>query len=82
VLFVITHQHPIASCMADDPGPLQTMLSAEHVQATGVRVLGDYIAPPEHRLFLVVEADEYAQVVRFLPRSSRSASTTSCRCSR
>ena len=66
MLFVITHQHSTENCMADNPAPLQKLLSEAHVKESGVRVVGDYLSPPEHTLFLVVEATEYAQVVRFL----------------
>ncbi len=66
MLFVVTHEHTPEICSADDPEPVHKLADENHIKESGVKVLGSYIAPPEHVLFLVLEADEYAQVVRYL----------------
>ncbi|MCS7276353.1 MAG: hypothetical protein NZ695_05000 [Dehalococcoidia bacterium] len=65
MLFMAVHQHPPERCPADDPAPLQRLTEEEHMRASGVRVLGSYIAPPEHAAYFLLEADDYAQVVRY-----------------
>jgi len=65
MLFVAIHQHTPEMCPADNPAPIHQLASEEHISASGVKVLGSYIAPPEHTLFVLLEADDYAQVVRY-----------------
>jgi hypothetical protein len=66
MLFVVTHEHTPENCPADDPAPVHKMADEDHIRECGVKVLGSYVAPPEHVLYLVLEADDYAQVVRYL----------------
>ncbi len=65
MLFVVTHEHAPESCPADDPAPVHKLVDENHIRESGVKVLGSYVAPPEHVLYFVLEADEYAQVVRY-----------------
>ena len=65
MLFVATHSHTPESCFADDPTPVHQLASAEHAKECGVKVVGSYIAAPEHRFYFVLEAQEYSSVVRF-----------------
>ncbi len=65
MLFVAIHEHSSESCPADDPAPIHQMANAKHIKDSGVKVLGSYIAPPEHELYFVLEADDYAQVVKY-----------------
>ena len=65
MLFIATHEHTPELCPADDPAPVHQMANENHIRESGVKVLGSYIAPPEHTLFFVLEADDYAQVVRY-----------------
>jgi uncharacterized protein with GYD domain len=65
MLFVAIHEHAPESCPADDPAPVHKLANAKHIRDSGVKVLGSYIAPPEHQLFFILEADDYSQVVRF-----------------
>jgi len=66
MLFVVTHEHTPESCPADDPAPVHKMADENHIKESGVKVLGSYVAPPEHVVYFVLEADDYAQVVRYL----------------
>lgn len=66
MLFIATHEHTPELCPANDPAPVHQMADAGHIKEAGVKVLGSYIAPPEHVLYFVLEADNYAQVVRYL----------------
>ncbi len=65
MLFIATHEHTPEACPADNPTQVHQMVSEEHIKESGVKVLGSYVAPPEHVLYFVLEADEYAQVVRY-----------------
>ncbi len=66
MLFMVTHKHSAETCPADDPKMVHQMIDDGHVSSTGVKVLGAYVAPAEHALFFVIEANEYSQVVRYL----------------
>lgn len=65
MLFIATHEHTPEACPADDPAQVHQMVNEEHIKASGVKLLGSYVAAPEHVLYFVLEADEYAQVVRY-----------------
>jgi uncharacterized protein with GYD domain len=66
MLFVVIHSHTPELCPADNPAPLHQMASEQHIRESGVRPIGSYIAPPEHTMYFVLEADDYSQVVRYL----------------
>lgn len=65
MLFVATHRHTPELCPVDDPAPVHQLADEGHIKASGVTVLGSYLAAPEHILYFVLEADDYAQVVRY-----------------
>ena len=65
MLFVAVHRHTAESCPQDDPVGWHVVISPEHAARCGVKVHGNYTAPPEHVSFHVIEADEYAQVVEY-----------------
>ena len=65
MLFVIVHEHSPEMCPADNPAPVHALADEKHIKESGVKVLGSYIAPPEHTFYFVLEADDYAQVVRY-----------------
>jgi len=66
MLFVVTHEHTPELCPADDPAPLHKLADESHIKESGVKVVGSYVAAPEHIFYLVLEADDYGQVVRYL----------------
>jgi hypothetical protein len=66
MLFIATHEHSPDLCPSDDPAPVHKLVDEDHIKESGVKVLGSYVAPPEHVFFLVLEADDYGQVVRYL----------------
>lgn len=65
MLFVVTHRHTPELCPADELAPVHQMADEGHIRESGVTVLGSYVAPPEHIIYFVLEADDYAQVVRY-----------------
>ncbi len=65
MLFVAIHEHTPESCPVDDPAPVHQLADAKHIKESGVKVLGSYIAPPEHQLFFILEADDYSRVVSY-----------------
>jgi hypothetical protein len=66
VLFHVTVSHTPELCPADNPAPVAMMASEDHIKASGVTVVGSYIATPEHLMYFVLEADDYNCVVRYL----------------
>ena len=66
MLFIVIHEHTPERCPANDPAPLHRLADEGHAKESGVKVVGSYNAAPEHTLFFVLEADDYAQVVRYL----------------
>ncbi|MCH8284660.1 MAG: hypothetical protein IIC20_08795 [Chloroflexi bacterium] len=65
MLFVATHRHSAESCPSDNPVNVHELIRPEHAAECGVKVLGGYVAPPEHLIFHVLEADDYASIVKF-----------------
>jgi hypothetical protein len=66
MLFVAIHTHTPELCPSNDPAPVHQLADAKHVKDSGVKVVGSYVAPPEHVFYLVLEASDYSQVVRYL----------------
>jgi len=70
MLFHIKHIHTPELCPSDSPKKVEetvgVVASDEHAEETGVKVLGRYIAPTEHRIFFIVEAESYEAVTDFL----------------
>lgn len=65
MLFFAIHTHTAESCPADDPAPVHQLADENHIKASGVKVVGSYTAPPEHAFYFILEASDYAQVVRY-----------------
>jgi len=69
MLFVAVHTHTPELCPSDSPEMVKktvdVVASEKHAKKTGVKVLGSYIAPPEHVLFFILEADDYDNVIEF-----------------
>ncbi len=70
MLFHIEHIHTPELCPSDNPKKIEETVSIvasdEHAKKTGVKVLGRYIAPAEHRLFFIVESASYESITDFL----------------
>ncbi len=66
MLFIVTHEHGPELCPSDNPAPVHKMADESHIKESGVKVVGAYVAPPEHVSFFVLEADDYSKVVRYL----------------
>ena len=70
MLFHIEHIHTPELCPSDNPEKIKETVSVcasnEHAKETGVKVLGRYIAPTEHRIFFTVEAESYEAITDFL----------------
>ncbi len=70
MLFVVTHTHTPELCPTDNPENVKKtvdLLAQEnHVRKSKVKVLGSYIAPPEHTLYFILEADSYEAITEFL----------------
>jgi len=66
MLFMVIHKHTGAECPVDTPAPVEKVASDEHAVECGVKVLGKYVSPPEHRIFFILEADTYEKIIAFL----------------
>ena len=69
MLFVVTHEHSPELCPSDNPElvkkTVSIVASKAHAEKSGVKVLGSYIAPPEHVLFFIIESNNYEKIVDF-----------------
>lgn len=67
--------HTPESCPSDDPEKAKKttgLLSQEsHAKESKVKVLATYIAPPEHTLFFILEADRYEPIIEFFRPSMK-----------
>ena len=66
MLFMVTHTHSPDLCPVDNPVALAQLANPDHAAQAGVKVLSSYNAPPEHTLYIALEAADYAAVVVFL----------------
>jgi hypothetical protein len=69
LLFVVSHCHTPELCPSDSPEKIKRTIhivaSEAHAKSTGVKVLGSYIAAPEHTLFFIIESDTYEKIIDF-----------------
>lgn len=69
MLFMVIHTHTPELCPSDKPEMVKktvdVVASNAHAKKCGVKVLGSYIAPPEHVLFFILESDDYGKIVDF-----------------
>lgn len=69
MLFVVIHTHTPELCPSGKPElvkkTVDVVASEGHANKSGVKVLGSFVAPPEHTLFFVIEADDYGKIVDF-----------------
>lgn len=69
MLFVVTHTHTPELCPSGDPENLKktvdVLAQESHARKSNVKVLGSYIAPTEHTLYFILEADSYEAITEF-----------------
>lgn len=69
MLFVAVHTHTPELCPSGDPEKVKktvdVLAEESHAKKSKVKVLGSYIAPPDHTLFLILETDSYDAIVDF-----------------
>ncbi|MBI4339302.1 MAG: hypothetical protein HY680_05050 [Chloroflexi bacterium] len=65
MLFIATHTHQPESCPVEHPLPVHQMAREDHAKECGVKVLGAYIASPQHILYFVLEAPDPGSVARY-----------------
>ena len=70
MIFQIEHIHTPELCPSGNPAMIKETVSVcasdAHAKETGVKVLGKYIAPTEHRIFFTVDAENYESITDFL----------------
>ena len=70
MLFVVTHTHSAERCPAHEGKEAvkkyYQRLSPNAAKRADVRIVGAYTAPSEHTQFLILEADSYLSVTKFL----------------
>src|SRR5204863_4017789 len=68
-LFIVRHEHDGDHCPATDPfmgAMLLNHLSRPNVSSYGLKIHGEAVVKGEHAMFMIVEADDEADVHRFL----------------
>ncbi len=69
MLFVVIHTHTPELCPSGDPEKARKTIDVlgqeAHALKAGVKVLGSYIAPPEHTIFFIIESESYEALVDF-----------------
>ena len=68
-MFIVRHQHDGDRCPAADPlvgASLLNYLSRPQVQQRGIEIHGEAVVQGEHTMYLIVEANDAANVVRFM----------------
>jgi len=69
-LFHIRHEHNEHLCPALDPklmnSTFKMVLSEEHGKKCNLELLSAYIDGPGHTIFLIVDADNIANLIKFL----------------
>lgn len=68
-LFIVRHQHASDRCPAADPyagAGLLNYLSRPNVRKHGVQIHGEAVVRGEHTMYLIVEADDEAQLRAFM----------------
>jgi DMSO/TMAO reductase YedYZ molybdopterin-dependent catalytic subunit len=68
-LFIVRHQHSPERCPARDPGMgamLLNHLSRPNVRRHGLEIQGEAVVQGEHTLYVIVQADDEAQVREFM----------------
>lgn len=66
MLFHVTHFHTHETCPAGNSDLVKktfgTVVSPEHISATGVKLIGGYADAPAHTVYFIVEADSIEKV--------------------
>jgi DMSO/TMAO reductase YedYZ molybdopterin-dependent catalytic subunit len=68
-LFIVRHEHDAAKCPATDPymgATLLNYLSRPNVRKHGISIEGEAVVRGEHTMFMIVQADDEAQVKAFM----------------
>ena len=62
MLFMYVHTHSVEKCVHDKPEEAKKMLAhmQEAYKKAGIKMLATYMAPHEHTLFMVLEANDYS----------------------
>ena len=70
MLFHVRHVHTHETCPAGDPELVKktfgTVVLAEHISETGVKLIGGYADAPAHEVYFIVETDSAEKVGSFL----------------
>jgi len=68
MLFMYIHTHSVEKCLADKPQETAKIMSSvqEEAKKAGVKLLGTYLAPHEHTIYGICEADDVLKLERAL----------------
>lgn len=62
--FLIVQTHSSEACPVDDGGPETLFENPDNIE--GLEVIAAYGAYPEHKLYYIVETDDYSNIEKFL----------------
>jgi hypothetical protein len=56
------HKHPAEKCTVNRPDDNLKMLASmqDYAKKAGIKILGNYVAPHEHTMYLILEASDLA----------------------
>ena len=62
MLFMYIHKHPAEKCPVNKPDDNLKMFSnmQDYAKKAGIKILGNYVAPHEHTMYIIFEASDLA----------------------
>ena len=68
MLFMYIHTHPVEKCIVDKPQEISRMFlqQQEGAKKAGIKIVGTYVAPHEHTMFTIFEANDLGALEKAL----------------
>ena len=68
MLYMYIHTHPLEKCVIEKPEEAKKMFAKaqEAAKKAGVKILGAYMAPHEHTMFIIYDAPDLVALEKLL----------------
>jgi uncharacterized protein with GYD domain len=68
MFYMYIHTHPLEKCLIEKPEESRKMLSLarEATQKAGIKIVGGYMAPHEHTMFMIFDAPDIVALEKVL----------------
>ena len=68
MLFMYIHIHPLEKCVIEKPEEAKKMLAKaqEAAKKAGVKIVGGYMAPHEHTMYMIFDAPDMVTLEKLL----------------